>query len=211
MNNVFYKPWVGKNYLTSGIIGKRILILGESHYCNEGCGDCGNSLTQQKCHNNFTRNVIEAYINYKIGNGEFENWMNTFTRFGNIFYNKKLSVSEVKEFWDSVLFYNYVQFATPMARVSPKLEAFEKSESAFFDVLKHFEPNVIIAWGDRLWENLPANGEFGEEIIAGKLKGKLFYYTVNEKRIPLFNIYHPSSSAFNYSSHPYIQRALELI
>ena len=33
----------GNNYYArGGILGKRIMILGESHYCDEGCSDCGN-------------------------------------------------------------------------------------------------------------------------------------------------------------------------
>ena len=40
--NVFFQPFVGKDYTTGGIFGKRIMVLGESHYCDEGCTDCGN-------------------------------------------------------------------------------------------------------------------------------------------------------------------------
>ena len=33
----------GNNYYArGGIFGKRIMILGESHYCDECCSDCGN-------------------------------------------------------------------------------------------------------------------------------------------------------------------------
>ena len=37
MKNVFFKPWVGKNYESGGIFGRRILVLGEAHICG-GCG-----------------------------------------------------------------------------------------------------------------------------------------------------------------------------
>ena len=40
MGNIFFQPFVGKDYAKGGIFGKRIMILGESHYC-EGCLDCG--------------------------------------------------------------------------------------------------------------------------------------------------------------------------
>lgn len=39
MNDVFFQPFVGKDYLSSGIFGHRIMVLGESHYCEEGCKD----------------------------------------------------------------------------------------------------------------------------------------------------------------------------
>ena len=33
MSHMNFKPWVGKNYQSTGYKGKRILVLGESHYC----------------------------------------------------------------------------------------------------------------------------------------------------------------------------------
>ena len=40
-NNIFFQPFVGKDYADGGIFGKRIMVLGESHYCDDGCADCG--------------------------------------------------------------------------------------------------------------------------------------------------------------------------
>lgn len=40
-SNIFFQPFVGKDYANGGIFGKRIMILGESHYCDESCADCG--------------------------------------------------------------------------------------------------------------------------------------------------------------------------
>ena len=34
-SNIFFQPFVGKNYANGGIFGKQIMILGESHYCDE--------------------------------------------------------------------------------------------------------------------------------------------------------------------------------
>ena len=36
-SNVFFQPFVGKDYANGGIFDKRIMILGESHYCDESC------------------------------------------------------------------------------------------------------------------------------------------------------------------------------
>ena len=35
MSNITFRPYVGTNYSTGGIFGKKILTLGESHYCDE--------------------------------------------------------------------------------------------------------------------------------------------------------------------------------
>lgn len=48
-NNIFFQPFVGKHYADGGMFGKRILILGESHYCDEGCADCGDCRLHREC------------------------------------------------------------------------------------------------------------------------------------------------------------------
>ena len=40
-DGVFFRPFVGASYAGGGLFGKRIMVLGESHYCDEGCADCG--------------------------------------------------------------------------------------------------------------------------------------------------------------------------
>ena len=32
MNHVFFEPWEGEHYRRAGLFGKRVLIMGESHY-----------------------------------------------------------------------------------------------------------------------------------------------------------------------------------
>lgn len=42
--------------------GKRIMILGESHYCDESCADCGDCQLHRECMN-FTQQVLDDYLN----------------------------------------------------------------------------------------------------------------------------------------------------
>lgn len=211
MKNVFFKPWIGENYFSTGILGKKILLLGESHICGEGCHDCGDLNEHLNC-NEFTNNVIKYFFNYKIGEGEFDYWMNTYTKFGNVLYNKSLSPEDTVTFWNSIAFYNYVQYSTNQARVSPLYKEFKKSETAFFEVLQSIKPDLVFVWGERLWEQLPTNGEYGEEILIENVKGgRLYYYTIDEKKIPIYMINHPSSSAFNYSWHPYMNKVIDML
>ena len=35
MSKINFLPWVGEHYNTTGFAGKRILALGESHYCDK--------------------------------------------------------------------------------------------------------------------------------------------------------------------------------
>ena len=48
-SNIFFQPFVGKDYANGGIFDKRIMILGESHYCDESCTDCGDCQLHREC------------------------------------------------------------------------------------------------------------------------------------------------------------------
>ncbi|KFF15726.1 hypothetical protein [Chryseobacterium sp. JM1] len=72
LNYTFYHPIVGSKYEN----GIKLLILGESHYCNEGCDLCGIK-SGYDC-SQFTIEVLKRYVDYKNGNGNHESWMTTF-------------------------------------------------------------------------------------------------------------------------------------
>ena len=76
-SNIFFQPFVGKDYANGGIFGKRIMILGESHYCDESCADCGDCRLHRECMN-FTQQVLDDYLNE---NKERQDWMRTFLKF----------------------------------------------------------------------------------------------------------------------------------
>ena len=76
-NNIFFQPFVGKHYADGGMFGKRIMILGESHYCDEGCADCGDCRLHRECMG-FTQNVLADYLDET---NERQDWMRTFVKF----------------------------------------------------------------------------------------------------------------------------------
>lgn len=205
MKNIFFYPRVGKNYQETGFRGKKVLILGESHYCG-GCNDCGNLENEEDECRNLTSNALQSFFNYKEGNYEHKGWMNTYTKFSNIIHDKSLNYDELMEFWDSVIFYNYVQFDTEKARVSPKDEEFLKSSTAFYEVLEHYQPDIIIVWGERLWNKLPSTGWLGDDIMyQNESRGPLYNYKISTgKIISAYGVYHPSSSAFDYSWYNFL-------
>ena len=47
--NIFFQLFVGNDYANGGIFGKRIMILGESHCCDESCVDCGDCRLHREC------------------------------------------------------------------------------------------------------------------------------------------------------------------
>ena len=80
-NNVIFIPWIGKQYFNGGIFGKKILVLGDSHYCQDNdCKTCGvlgsNPIEMGDCRK-LTCNTVKSFLDK---NAEFEKWKNTFKK-----------------------------------------------------------------------------------------------------------------------------------
>ena len=217
MKNVFFKPYVGEYYHTEGYCGKKLLILGESFRCGEilndavDCGKAEGCLQLERCRN-FTKDVLERFLKYKQGMAPYESWMRTFTCFTNVFLGgNDATKDEVVDFWDCVMFYNYVQTAVERQRLSPEKHDFEISETAFFEVLEEYKPDLIFVWGARLEGNLPQKNKTLSDFLILNTPGHvLHYYNVAGKKIPAYAIFHPSSPAFGYKYHQHLQEAFRL-
>jgi hypothetical protein len=189
MYNLTFHPYIGEKFEGSK---KRILILGESHYCGEGNGCCFKNNTPS-CFN-FTSDVLsKRFIKYKEGNHYYERWMNTFTRFSNIYNGKKLNKQETIEFWKNISFYNYVQYPMGNARQSPSSEDFTRSYDAFKQIVHKLDPSFIVFWGDRMWRHFPK-----EDYRIEEVNSTIFNVLSLDKKIPFIVLPHPSSSKLSY-------------
>lgn len=109
MKNVYFLPWVGPNY-NAGFNGKKILVVGASHYCNDGCIDC-----PKPCRD-FTINVINKDARADVSTP----YKRTFICFERAMVNREFnSLTERESFWDSVSFYNFCQ--TPVSNCKKNL------------------------------------------------------------------------------------------
>ena len=184
MNRVRLAPWIGKNYRTTGFAGKRILALGESHYC-ENASDATEDIT---------RKVIADLFDPQ---SKHEAYMNTYTKFAKALLGCRALTFEDKErFWNSVAFYNYVQFPMSRPRMVPSRGNFKNSEAAFFEVLEMLSPDIVIVWGHRLYNNLPQGGLQGDDLRAsdGHWIETWRYFLSDRKEVKVVPIMHPSSS-----------------
>lgn len=188
MKNVNFRPWVGKKYFSEGFNNKKLLILGESHYCDSLLSDCG-KCTPNQC-SDFTNRVIKKYLNLHNG----KDWLSTFLSFERNLFNRELSNKEACDFWNRVVFYNYIQFALPNNGVAPNSEFWAPSEIAFREILENYLPDKVIAWGVRLYDGLPDWSGHHSIIQVENYKTDVWEYTVNDKIIPVLKIQHPCSS-----------------
>ena len=125
------------------------MALGESHYCGKPSDDVPS----------VTNDVIRRYLNPKE---EFEGWMNTYTKFIRALSGDyDIARDSSSSWWNRILFYNFVQVPMTGARVAPTEDEFRNSDNAFFEMLEKYHPDVVIAWGKRLYSELPNRGHEG--------------------------------------------------
>ena len=132
MRAVHFTPWIGKNY-ARGINGKKVMALGESHYCGKPEDDVPS----------ITNDVICRYLDST--NNEFEGWMNTYTKFIRALSSEEISRETSSGWWNRILFYYYVQVPMTGARMAPTDQGFRDSDAAFFEILGEYQPDKILA------------------------------------------------------------------
>ena len=175
LNNIFFQPFVGKDYADGGIFGKRIMILGESHYCDEGCADCGDCRLHRVCMG-FTQGVLRDYLDEGT---ERQNWMRTFVKFERSLVGEETDQAMRLKIWNSVVFFNYLQVAMGGPREAGTSAQYRQAGEAFFEVINKYQPEYVIAWGNRPWDKMPGehwqNGDYRlvclEQWQAGKGNG----------------------------------------
>lgn len=201
MKHVHFTPWVGKNY-TTGINGKRLMVLGESHYC-------ANPETEDRPE--LTCYVMEDLFNPTSPHEEYKN---TYTKFERALSGKAVNVSDKtgkREAWESVLFYNYVQTPMNAPRTPPSKKQFEDSEKAFFEVLETYRPHKVVAWGSRLYNNLPKGGlQQADLTLADGSSIEVWSYTLADGQVvEVLPCTHPSAGFSWEHWHTVIQEFLK--
>jgi len=191
-----FQPYIGDNYEISK---NRLLVIGESHYCSAKENCCFNNNSEIKCFN-FTKDILNKYIDYKKSKVKHEKWMNTFTKFSNVFFGRRLSNIETINFFENLSFYNYLQYPMPGPRIAPEKDQFLSSHISFLKIAQNLKPKIIIIWGYRLWNNIPK-----QEFKINKLIG----FEMNELNgIPIIIIPHPSTKYYNYEYHKILNNKL---
>lgn len=194
MSAVFFKPWIGDDYKAATKFGKRVMILGESHYQWE------KDITPYP---DLTRTAINDQITAKY---TYAFW----TRVAGAFLGHKPDLAEKGEFWRSVAFYNYVQESAGFGpRVRPTPEMWTRSEPGFTEVLHEHAPQVLIVLGYQLWNNIPDLGGAWDKPIKGGSQTQTWRYPLASGGTCLaYGIRHPSSGFTGSAWQPHILEAI---
>ena len=207
-----FLPHIGKKFHEHGFFGKKILVLGESHYCIEELAEggrchpyCSKSKMKEECFSQ-TIDWVEGVI--------YDFKFRTFTNFERAVYGRELSEEEHIDFWESVLFYNYLQFSQPAPKhqLHQTDDAYDISSKAFLEVLHTYKPDFVIAWGtSRLYDMTPNGGGKASELkITNDGSAPIWIYPIDDKEIPTLFIQHPANYFSWEAWHPYIKKFLSL-
>lgn len=211
-SEVIFTPWVGKDYEKGGLWHKRILALGDSHYCQDNdcqtCGVLGSTPEEMGDCRNLTHDTVKSFLDTSLG---FEGWKNTFKRFSGLLAGgHKTTPEEDSRIWESIAFYNFVQTAIIQGpRATYTEEAYKKSLPMFWTVINQLAPELVLVWGERTWNELPSDGwqwiDLGIEgdIAAGK-------YTNRDTDALFLLVCHPSAGLSYEKWTPIVKRAIEL-
>lgn len=193
---VKFRPWVGEKYHTVGIFGKKILVLGESHYCKEdknrnpaciALGHCSYDCMNEVCYSQ-TQDELEIISNNYTGVRYQQSFMTT----AKSVMGKELTNAEVCSFWKNVAFYNYMQHSQSGPTRPIEFLQYDYSE-AFREVLESLMPDYIIVWGNRLWKNfMPGwDGARSEITLENGDKTPVWIYNIKGKEIRAIRVHHP--------------------
>jgi hypothetical protein len=175
-----FEPWRG-NRFDEGWRGKRVLLLGESHYAGGGIkADTG----PQPSSKSFTSEVIRK-------------WALGETRAKYFTYIAELLGADLgrkEEFWNCIAFYNYVQsIVGNAARIRPTKEMWSAGYQPFCDVLDELRPQAMVVLGQALWNRLPGK----EKQAGGPTTEQTVLTTPKGHRTMLGMTRHPSSFGFS--------------
>lgn len=199
---LFFKPHVGAKYFTTGYNGHKILILGHTYPCNEKgihldadhtCMDCNNPNKS----NGICSKVVPDFIKQHL-NGKLEpNNNKTFTSMEKVILKEKYCIDEVANFWDSVIFSEYVQTAV-LARVGETYPNYYKaSVDSFIEILQNYMPEYILTWGHLVFDK--AVYSLREKGIVVKnanceINGYSFIFAkiiINGRELKMLRMHHP--------------------
>ena len=164
---VKFIPWVGKSYNKEGFQGKKILILGDSHYCekeknrNEECKlhweengcKCSYNCMNERCYSMTEFLIRNEYLESRRNGGAMARHLHTILNFEKNLFNCTPTADASVDFWSRVIFYNYIQHSQHEPGTRRKTSPKEKEEyrQAFKEVLEVYKPNYIIVWSKMLF------------------------------------------------------------
>lgn len=195
--HVFFRPWVGREYGSKSKWGVAVMVLGESHHCGTSADECNQNLT------------IELIKGVICGRERHAFWAKT----RRLFCGRDSAADQSAEFWNSVIFYNYVQESVGTGpRLRPSSQKWAGGGPAFLEVVERYRPGLVLALGRKLWDELPRNEDHAGPPIMLPDRGQreTWLYPHRKGEALALGISHPTWPGWKYNDWvPCVSAALD--
>jgi hypothetical protein len=178
--HVYFRPWIGTEYEGEGLWGRRVLIVGESHYDEWADlpieGRPPPLVTKHELPQTFTEECIRDVAS---GEGGARFWTLVRLRLGGAEYDRQ----QPSIFWSKVAFYDFIQSAVeggPGSRPTPV--QWQAAAMPFREALETLRPDRVLFTGRQLWEHVPARDDKLPDIEYEGHKLPLEVFTLNDRK-----------------------------
>lgn len=224
MNNRFFNPYIGAHYKQGLIKGKKVLILGASHYCNkkecQKWKECTSNTIKDS--SKFNENCpyyksigwnekLEDTTKIEIGN--FLDFPQEYTSYKNFTEAMKsyCQINSNEEFWERVALVNYVQYFVPSFITPQQTKSDIRNFKALLETLDELNPDIIIMWGVEIRHHFEKSYikqlvdkiEFCErrESTDSQYNDYIIDIEYNGNKYLFINPYHPCDFRGNWSNN----------
>ena len=198
--HVFFKEYVGKEY-QRGIKGHRVLVVGESVFCDKKACPFYEVCTNDSIKNSsafenqcpYSDVPLSESVLYNVEcflNGTSEGEIKSYTNFTQLM--EQIGAVSDRRIYDSIVFYDYLQFFSPKSSIKSEYLS-ERDDTAFEEIIHKHNPDIIIVWGTNVANRIKKKGRYPVRNIKGDYDmDYIFSQKIDGRWRTFFCIYHPS-------------------
>ena len=221
-NDFFFPPYVGNLYgkPNNFFNGKKILVIGNSHYCDDGydipksndkqygtgCWCSCKNYMKDKCHNKngdkqftWTEDAISETRDVDNFAEAYKKYLTSYLKFAIIMDESFRGQNNLNKneryltFWGSIVFYNFLQSAVPSNNSQGTPKEIEKSKEIFKSLFPYLEAKYSLPDVIIVWGKENVFNHFLEFPNFELLESRLGKFRYAGKEIDVICIYHPSA------------------
>jgi hypothetical protein len=199
MSNILFKPFKGRDYECPGFRGKKVLLLGESHYI--GPEDDPSRFRDEKVVRDFTETTVREF--WRHNNGDPYLARDFFGRLHRVLSGSECpSAEEIEANWQKIAYSNSIQmFAgrgaeAPVgegAAASKKVDHWKSGHTALPEIMETLKPYCVLVLGKTNWNHIRLGRWHDPEWKSGGSRRGLWALPTGEGLFALATwVMHPS-------------------
>jgi hypothetical protein len=192
LEHVYFEPWKGPHYEDSGLWGRKVLVVSESHY-DTWSDNPPAPETKHELSRNFTNQCVQEVVDGAVG-ARF--WNGVRNRLGGAEHENQSSAV----FWNKVACYCFIQSqVSGRAGTRPTAAQWAAAPAILREALAILRPDRAVFFGDEVWWHVPPrDGKLtGIDVVGRRLPLPLEFFTLEDgKRVYVTQTAHPRSSKF---------------